>query len=103
MLNLWSWLISHVGGVVVGIGVGIIGIVGFIGVPVIINNLITLRGQRQERRLTDEKNRLELKAQRKQFCVPLLTSIHELSPLMAEFGNFHDDLLSRKQVCWFRY
>src|SRR5260370_7227678 len=102
MLNLWSWLISHVGGVVVGIGVGIIGIVGFMGCGVIRKNLIDLRGKREGRRLTDEKNRLELKAQRKQFCVPLLTSIHEFAPVMAEFRKLHDDLWARQQLFWFR-
>jgi len=41
---------------------------------------------------------LELKTYRKQFCVPLLTSIHELAPVMAEFREAHEDLWARQKL-----
>ena len=89
MLILWNWLISHAG--IIG---AFFGGAGVVGVPA----LLTLRGQREARRLADEKNRSELKAQRKQFCVPLLISIHEFAPIMAELRKAHDDLWARHKL-----
>ncbi len=82
MLSLWNWLVSYAG--IIG---GFVGGVVVVGVPA----LLTLRGQRETRRLADEKNRSELKAQRKQFCVPLLISIHEFAPVKAELRKAHDN------------
>lgn len=86
MLSLWNWLVGHAGiiGSVVVLGVSIIGV------------FLTLRGQREARRLADERNRRELKAQRKQFCAPLLTSLQEFVPVMAELRKAHDDLWVRQ-------
>jgi len=89
MLSLWNWLVSHAGIIEAFFGGAVV-----VGVPA----LLTLRGQREARRLADEKNRLELKAQRKQFCVPLLISIHELAPVMAELRKAHDDLWARQEL-----
>ncbi len=87
MLSLWNWLVSYAG--IIG---GFVGGVVVVGVPA----LLTLRGQRETRRLADEKNRSELKAQRKQFCVPLLISIHEFAPVKAELRKAHDNLWVRQ-------
>lgn len=89
MLSLWNWLVSHAGIIEAFFGGAVV-----VGVPA----LLTLRGQREARRLADEKNRLELKAQRKQFCVPILLSIHELAPVMAELRKAHDDLWARQEL-----
>jgi hypothetical protein len=89
MLSLWTWLVGHKGFIE-----GFVGGAVVVGVPA----LLTLRGQQEARRLADEKNRLELKAQRKQFCVPLLISIHELAPVMAELRKAHDDLWARQEL-----
>ena len=103
MLSLWNWLIGHAGIIESIIGGG--GILAFIGIG------LTLRGQRETRRiadernrldrsLTDERNRLDLQERRKQICVPLLTSIHEIAPVMAEFRKLHDELWARQQLFW---
>ena len=89
MLSLWNWLVSHIDIIGAFFGGAVV-----VGVPA----LLTLRGQREARRLADERNRLELKAQRRQFCVPLLVSIHELAPVMAELRKAHDDLWARQEL-----
>ncbi len=90
MLSLWNWLIGHAGIIVGSVG-GVVGVTGIISI------FTTLRGQRQNKHLADEKNKLELKAQRKQFCVPLLSSIHELAPEVAELRKAHDNLWARQK------
>lgn len=89
MLNLWNWLVSHADIIEAFFGGAVV-----VGVPA----LLTLRGQREARRLADERSRLELKAQRKQFCIPLLISIHELAPVMAELRKAHDNLRARQEL-----
>src|SRR6266699_2459704 len=75
MLILWNWLVSHAG--IIGSIIGGGGFLALIGV------FLTLRGQRETKRLADERNRLErsladernrlaLQERRRQFCVPLL-------------------------------
>ena len=49
-------------------------------------------------RFTDEKNRQEIKTQRKQFCVPVLISIHEFAPLVATLREAHDNLWARQKI-----
>jgi len=90
MLSLWSWFISHASiiGPIVSIVVCITGIIGLV---------IARHGQRQDKRIADEKNKLELKAYRKQFYVPLLSSIHELAPEAADLRNTHDNLWARQK------
>src|SRR5260370_13600848 len=121
MLSLWSWLISHVGGIMVGLWTclaghaGLIGsIIGGGGVLALISGALTLRGQRETRRLADERNRLdrsladernwrEIQERRRHMCVPLLTSAHEFAPVVAEFrSKVHDDLWARQQLFLFQ-
>lgn len=40
---------------------------------------------------------LDPNANRKQFCIPLLISIHELAPIVAELRQAHDDLWARQK------
>ena len=89
MLSLWNWLVSHAAIIEAFFGGALV-----VGVPA----LLTLRGQREARHLADERNRLELRTQRKQFCVPLLISIHELAPVMAELRKAHDNLWARQEL-----
>lgn len=42
----------------------------------------------------------ERNAQRKQICLPLLTSLHEFVPLVATFRQLHDDLWARQRFFW---
>lgn len=44
-----------------------------------------------------ERNAYELKAHRRQICVPLLTSLHELAPIRATFRKVHDSLWERQK------
>src|SRR5713226_1400417 len=92
MLSLWSWLVGHAG--IIGSIIGGGGVLALIGV------FLTLRGQRETRRLADERNRLELQERRRQICVPLLTSVHEFAPVVAEFRKLHDELWARQQLFW---
>ena len=55
MLSLWNWFISHVG--IIGLIISIV-----VCVTGIIKIYTDLRGQRQTKRIADEKNKLELKA-----------------------------------------
>ena len=48
--------------------------------------------------LQTRKNRQEVKAQRKQFCVPILISIHELAPIRAKLRKAHDNLWARQEL-----
>ncbi len=57
-----------------------------------------LHEQQQTMHFADEKYRQEVKAQRKQFCVPVLISIHELAPIIAKLRQAHDDLLARQEL-----
>ena len=90
MLSLWNWFITHVG--IIGLIVSIV-----VCVTGILKIYTDIHGQRQTKRIADEKNKLELKAYRKQFCVPLLSSIHELAPIVAELRKAHDDLWARQK------
>ncbi len=54
--------------------------------------------QQQTVRFADEKNRQEIKAQRKQFCVPILISIHEFAPMVATLREAHDNLWTRQKL-----
>jgi hypothetical protein len=84
-------------------------IIGGGGVLAIIGVVLTLRGQRETRRLADERNRfeqgladernrLELQERRRQICVPLLITVREFAPVVAEFrSKVHDDLWERQQ------
>src|SRR5258708_16008794 len=103
MLSLWNWLVGHAG--IIGSIIGGGGVLALIGV------FLTLRGQREarhladernrlERSLADERNRLELQERRRQICVPLLTSVHEFAPVVAEFRKLHDELWARQQLFW---
>jgi len=103
MLSLWNWLVGHAG--IIGSIIGGGGILAIIGV------VLTLRGQRETRRLADERNRLErslanernrleLQERRRQICVPLLASVHEFAPFVAEFRKLHDELWARQQLFW---
>ena len=42
-----------------------------------------------------ERNRQDVEARRRQFCVPILTSIHELAPPLAKLREVHDNLWER--------
>src|SRR6266849_6811714 len=99
MLSLWNWLVGHAG--IIGSIIGGGGVLALIGV------FLTLRGQRETRRLADERNRLErsladernrreLQERRRQICVPLLTSLHEFAPVIAELRKALDDLWVRQ-------
>ncbi len=99
MLSLWNWLVGHAG--IIGSIIGGGGVLALIGV------VLTLRGQRETRRLADERNRLErsladernrreLQERRRQICVPLLTSLHEFAPVIAELRKALDDLWVRQ-------
>lgn len=92
MLSLWDWFIAHAGiiGGIVGGGIAV-------GVP----SYVALRGQRETRRLAEERNRLDQQEQRRQVCVPLLTAAHEFAPVVAEFRKIHDDLWARQQLFLF--
>lgn len=54
--------------------------------------------EQQAIRSLDAKSRQEARVQRKQFCVPILVSIHELAPFMAELRKAHDDLWARQKL-----
>ena len=56
-----------------------------------------LHGQQQTMHFANEENRQEVKAQRKQFCVPVLISIHEFAPLTAKLREAHDNLWTRQK------
>jgi len=45
-----------------------------------------------------EENRQEVKARRRQFCVPVLISIHEFAPLTATLRKAHDNLWARQEL-----
>jgi 5-methylthioribose kinase len=47
--------------------------------------------------LVDEKTKQEVKEQRRQFCVPILTSIHEIAPLLAKLREAHDNSWERQK------
>ncbi|HET8910058.1 MAG TPA: hypothetical protein VFN23_01255 [Ktedonobacteraceae bacterium] len=86
MLSLWNWFIGHIGIILALFSSGVvIGVAAF----------LTLRGQRQGRHLSGKNSRLEQKAQRNQSCAPLLYSLHELAPVIAELRKAHDDLSVR--------
>jgi hypothetical protein len=89
MLTLWSWLVAHQ-----SLIEALLGGAAVIGIP----SWLTLRGQKQAMRLATEERRQALKTQRKQFCVPILISIHEYAPLKAELRNAHDDLWARQKL-----
>ncbi len=89
MLILWSWLVAHKSLIEAFLGGAAV-----VGIP----SWLTLRGQKQAMRLATEESRRALKAQRKQFCVPLLISIHESAPLMAKLRNAHDNLWARQEL-----
>lgn len=91
LLSLWSWFTSHTG--IVALMVSMV-----VCLTGIIKIYTDSRGQRQNKRLADEKNKLELKAYRQQFCVPLLSSIHELAPVIAELRHAHDSLWARQKL-----
>ncbi|HEY4036235.1 MAG TPA: toll/interleukin-1 receptor domain-containing protein [Ktedonobacteraceae bacterium] len=44
-----------------------------------------------------ERTKQEIKEQRRQFCVPLLTSLHELAPSVAQLREAHDNLWIRRK------
>lgn len=99
MLGLWNWLASHASNI--GLIASIVGIVVFL--TGIITGIIKiyigrLHRQQQNKRLADEKSRLELKVHRRQFCVALLSVIHELAPELAELRKAHDDLRTRQKL-----
>jgi len=57
-----------------------------------------LHEQQQTMHFANEENRKEVKAQRKQFCVPVLISIHELAPIRAKLRKAHDNLWARQEL-----
>lgn len=94
MMSLWYWLISQTGSI--GLIASIVGIVVFIA-GIIKFLFIDLHKRQQNKRLIDEKSKQELRAYRRQFCVALLSAIHELAPEIATLREAHDDLLSRQK------
>jgi nucleoside phosphorylase len=57
-----------------------------------------LHGQQQTMHFANEETRQEVKAQRKQFCVPVLISIHEFAPIKAKLREAHDNLWTRQKL-----
>jgi hypothetical protein len=89
MLILWSWFVAHESLIEAFLGGATV-----IGIP----SWLTHRGQKQAMHLANEESRRALKAQRKQFCVPFLISIHEYAPLKATLRNAHDNLWTRQKL-----
>ncbi len=99
ILSLWNWLVGHASSI--GLIASIVGIVVFIAgiIAGIIKIYIGRQRQLQNKRLADEKSKLELKAYRRQIGVALLSALHELVPEVTELRMAHDDLRTRLQ--WF--
>jgi hypothetical protein len=95
MSSLWNWLVSYTNGI--GLIGSIVTLVAFITgiITGTIKIYISRHRQQQNKRLADERSKLEIKAYRREFCVALLSAIHELAPEVAEWRKVHDDLRAR--------